>query len=235
MAQQLDLQEQEQIDALKAFWASYGNLITWVLTIGLAVFAGFEFYQRWQGQQALAAGTLFGEVEKAAEAGDAARSTRVFDDMKKSYGHPLNLAFLPPQTYTLQAGLLAARVQADKGNVDGAAKSLQWVAENGDPQNAAVARVRWAGLLADQKKYDDALKQLDEVKLPAFAALANDRRGDVLAAKGDATGAKAAWLAAWNGMDEKVQYRSVVETKLAAMGAAPAASAASAAASGAAQ
>jgi hypothetical protein len=28
---QLDLQEQEQHDALKAFWKTYGNLITWVL------------------------------------------------------------------------------------------------------------------------------------------------------------------------------------------------------------
>jgi hypothetical protein len=29
MATQLDLQEQEQLDALKAFWKQYGNLITW--------------------------------------------------------------------------------------------------------------------------------------------------------------------------------------------------------------
>jgi histidyl-tRNA synthetase len=29
MATQLDLQEQEQLDALKAFWKKYGNLITW--------------------------------------------------------------------------------------------------------------------------------------------------------------------------------------------------------------
>ena len=33
MATQLDLQEQEQLDALKAFWKQYGNLITWLLIL----------------------------------------------------------------------------------------------------------------------------------------------------------------------------------------------------------
>ena len=33
MATQLDLQEQEQLDALKAFWNKYGNLVTWTLAL----------------------------------------------------------------------------------------------------------------------------------------------------------------------------------------------------------
>jgi hypothetical protein len=33
MSTQLDLQEQEQLDALKAFWKTYGNLITWLLIL----------------------------------------------------------------------------------------------------------------------------------------------------------------------------------------------------------
>ena len=42
MATQLDLQEQEQLDALKAFWKQYGNLITWLLILLLGAYAGLE-------------------------------------------------------------------------------------------------------------------------------------------------------------------------------------------------
>ena len=45
MATSLDLQEQEQVDALKAFWKQYGNLITWVLTLALAAFAAWNGWQ----------------------------------------------------------------------------------------------------------------------------------------------------------------------------------------------
>ncbi len=221
MAQQLDLQEQEQIDALKAFWKTYGNLITWLITLVLLAFAGFNGWQWHERQQAAKASSMFGELESAANVGDADRAGHVFGDMKSA---------VPKATFTQQAGLLAAKVQNDKGQAVNAIASLQWVADNGNEENAAVARVRLAGLLADAKKYDDALKQLDLVKTPAFAALVADRRGDVLLAKGDTAGAKAAYKAAWDGLPADQQYKVVVEAKLTALGAAPAASAASGAA-----
>ena len=42
MATQLDLQEQEQLDALKAFWNKQGNLITWALVLVLGAFAAWK-------------------------------------------------------------------------------------------------------------------------------------------------------------------------------------------------
>ena len=52
MATHLDLQEQEQVDALKAFWKQYGNLITWALVAALLVYAGITGWQWWQREQA---------------------------------------------------------------------------------------------------------------------------------------------------------------------------------------
>src|SRR5471032_764295 len=148
MAQQLDLQEQEQIDALKAFWKTYGNLITWVITLVLLAYAGFNVWQWHERQQAAKASSMFGELESAALASDADRAGHVFGDMK---------AAVPKATFTQQAGLLAAKVQNDKGQAANAIASLQWVADNGNEENAAVAHLRLAGLLADGKKYDEAL------------------------------------------------------------------------------
>ena len=48
MATHLDLQEQEQIDDLKAFWKQYGDLITWTLVIVLAAFAAWNGWNTWQ-------------------------------------------------------------------------------------------------------------------------------------------------------------------------------------------
>ena len=84
------------------------------------------------------------------------------------------------------------------------------------------------------KKYDEALKQLDGAKAPSFDALIADRRGDVLLAQGKLDEARNAYQTAWKPMDEKLEYRQLIEAKLTALGAAPrAAAAADAAASGA--
>jgi predicted negative regulator of RcsB-dependent stress response len=215
MAQQLDLQEQEQVDALKAFWKQYGNLITWTITLVLAAFAGYNFWLKHERDQAAQASTMYGELQIAAEANDATRAARIFGDMK---------ARAPKATYTQLAGLLAARVQNDKKDAVNATATLQWVADNGNDENAAVAHLRLAGLLSDAKKYDEALKQLDLVKPGAFAALVADRRGDIDLAKGEKAAATTAYKAAWDGLPATAQYRLLVEAKLTALGAAPAAS-----------
>ena len=226
MAQQLDLQEQEQVDALKAFWAKWGNLIMWAVTLLLAAFAGYNWYMKTERDKGLAASTLYGELETAANAGDDKRTAQILGDMKSKVGKT---------TYAQLGALLTAKVQADKGDTANATANLQWVADNGNDENAAVAHVRLAGLLADAKKYDDALKQLALVKPASFAAVVSDRRGDIDLAQGQKDAAVKAYKAAFDAFPATVQYRVLVEAKLTALGAAPAASAASAAASGAAQ
>ena len=221
MAQQLDLQEQEQVDALKAFWAKYGNLIMWVITLVLAAFAAYSYWTKLQRDKAAQASTLYGEMQRAAEAGDDKRAAQVFGDMKSK---------APKATYTQYGGLLAAKTQADKGDTVNATANLQWVADNGNDENAAVAHMRLAGLLADAKKYDDALKELALVKPLSFAPLVADRRGDIELARGQKDAATKAYKAAWDGLPETAQYRIVLDAKLTALGAAPAASAASGAA-----
>jgi len=221
MAQQLDLQEQEQVDALKAFWAVYGNLIMWTVTLLLAAFAAYNYWMKLERDKASMAGTMYGEVQAAAMAGDAKRAAQIFGDMK---------AKAPKTTYAQLGALLTAKVQADKGDAANATANLQWVADNGNDENAAVAHLRLAGLLADAKKYDDALKQLALVKPASFEALVSDRRGDIELAQGQKDAATKAYKVAYDKLPENAQYRMLVDAKLTALGAAPAASAASGAA-----
>ncbi len=63
----LDLEEQEQLDKLKAFWQKYRNLITTVVTVTLFSYAGYSAYQWWRNSQAVAASQLFATMVSALE------------------------------------------------------------------------------------------------------------------------------------------------------------------------
>jgi predicted negative regulator of RcsB-dependent stress response len=222
MATPLDLQEQEQLDELKAFWKTWGNLITWVLIAVFGAYAAWNGWNWYQRDQGLKAGAMFDELERATQAADVDKSVRVFNDLRQRY---------PGTAFAQQGGLAAAKLQVDKGQADAARATLQWVADSGSQDELkAVARLRLAGLLLDARKPEEALAQLSQVKGEAFQALVADRRGDALAAQGKLDEAKAAYQSAYKGMDERQVVRRLVEAKLTALGAAPepAASAASA-------
>ena len=70
---------------------------------------------------------------------------------------------------------------------------------------------------------------LDGVTAKDFTALAADRRGDVLLAQGKTDEARTAYQAAYKGMDDKIDYRRLVEVKLIALAAPPAPAASGAA------
>jgi predicted negative regulator of RcsB-dependent stress response len=210
MARHLDLEEQEQLDELKHFWNKYGNLITWLLTAVLAAYAGYTGWQWWQRNQAAQASVLHDEVERATEAGDLARVERALADMQEKFGRT---------TYARQSALTAAKAFAEKGKPDAAKAALQWVADkSGDEGYQAIARLRLAGLLADTKAYDEALKQLAAGMPKEFEPLAADRRGDIYSLQGKKAEAKAEYTKALQGLDERADYRNVVDVKLTALG-----------------
>ena len=213
MATNLNLQDQEQLDELKHFWKQYGNLITWVLILALGGFSAWNGWNWWQRDRAVKASVMYDELDAAAQAGDADKAARVFADMKERFGST---------AFAEQGGLLAAKVQADKGQVEAARASLEWVAANAvESEYKVIARLRLAGLLLDEKKFDEALKALPTDAPKEFAALVADRRGDVLAAQGKPDEATAAYRQAWDAMPAEIDYRRLIEAKLDALGAAP--------------
>jgi predicted negative regulator of RcsB-dependent stress response len=213
MATQLDLQEQEQLDALKAFWKQQGNLVTWTLILVLGAFAAWNGWQYWQRDQASKAGSMFDELEKAVVAGDADKSGRIFNDLKDGYGRTV---------FAAQGGLLAAKAQFDKGQTDAAKTTLDWVAQTaGHDELRTVAQLRLAAVHAQSKQFDLAIKALDAAVAPGFEGLVADRRGDVLHLQGKSAEAVVQYQAAFKALGEKLDYRRLVEAKLTALGAAP--------------
>lgn len=210
MASHLDLEEQEQLDQLKAFWKRWGNLITWLITAALAAFAAWQGWNWYQRDQAAQASAMYDEFDRAVSAQDLDKATAAAGDLKARFAST---------GFAAQAGLQVARLQLDKGKADDAKQSLTWVAEQGsESAYRDLARLRLAGLQLDAKAHDDALKTLDAIKSTEFSALVADRRGDALLLQDKRDAAKAEYQKALAGLEKTQDYRRIIEAKLATLG-----------------
>jgi predicted negative regulator of RcsB-dependent stress response len=210
MAKPLDLDEQEQLDQIKHFWAKYGNAISAVLIVVFGSIAAWNGWQYWQNKQGAEAAVLFDEFERAAKAGEFERMQRALGDMQKQYSGTV---------LTAQAALLAAKTHVDREQNEPARAALAWVAESAsDDALKAIARLRLSALDIQAQAWDAALSQLAAPVPVAFAGLVADRRGDVFMAQGKTEEARQAYEAAYKALGTQDAYRTLVAAKLATMG-----------------
>jgi predicted negative regulator of RcsB-dependent stress response len=204
-----DLEEQEQIDSLKAFWTKWGNLLTWVLIAVLGSYAAYNYWNYYQRNQAVEASALYDQLQVAVTAKDNAKIQRIAADVESRYKR---------STYAQMSALAAAKSAFDANDLKTAKARLQWVVDNGNDEYQSIAKLRLAGLLLDEKAYDEGLKLLGTTFLPAFAAEVADRKGDILVAQNKIAEARAAYQAALDAMDTKHPGRQLVVLKFEAIG-----------------
>ena len=204
-----DLEEQEQLASLKAFWAKYGNVLTWVVIAALASYAGYNYWNAHVRAQSTEASGLYDELLLSVQAKDNTKAQRIATDIKNKYGST---------AYAEMAALGAAKTAFDANDLKTAKAQLQWVIDKGDDTYKAIARLRMAGVLLDEKAYDESLKLVAAVTAPQFAGEAADRKGDILAAQNKLAEARTAYLAALSAMDKGDPGRQLVAFKLEAIG-----------------
>jgi len=186
-----DLQEQEQLESLKAWWRANGNWVTGAAAAVLAVVLAYQGWSWYGLRQASAASALYEEFERAAASKDPKDAVKARDaagTLIDQHGSTV---------YAALAALREARANLDASDPKAAKAQLTWVAEHARQKELALlARVRLAGVLLDEKAYDQAL-QLLSVDVPdGFAGEFADRRGDIYAAQGKVAQARAAYTEA---------------------------------------
>lgn len=205
-----DLEEQEQIDAIKGWWSEYGNYVVLAVIACLLTIAGFQGWRYYKAQQAERAGMLFTQLEQAERANEPKKVRDIAAQIIDKHGSA---------HYAGLAALSAAKASFTTGELEDAKKNLLWVIDKGrEDEMRDVARLRLAGILLDEKKYDEALKLLAAKSADAYAALYADLRGDVLAAQGKSAEAQAAYQLALDKSDAASQYRALIELKRDALG-----------------
>lgn len=211
-----DLEEQERLDELKAFWIRWGNWITLGLTLVLLVVAGWRGWAWWELRQAGAASAIHEKMDDALRRGQLSEATPMASTLMNDYSRT---------AYASMAALRVARAQLDAGDAKSARTTLTWAVEHGrDSGIQAVARIRLAGMLldegvADRSQLDAGLKLLEGVPPAEMAGAWIDRRADLLAELGRADEARAAWTEALSKLDSNSPLRPLVQLKLDTFGA----------------
>jgi predicted negative regulator of RcsB-dependent stress response len=204
-----DLEEQEQLAELKAFWNNYGNLISWILILALGSFAAYQGWNRYQASKAAEASHVYIKLQNAIDAKDKATVDASVAELEKAYAGTV---------YAPLAALNAAKLAFDAKDLKTAKAQLQWTIDHGNDELVSIARLRLAGVLLDEKSYDAALAAMATGVLPQFAPAVNDRKGDILVAQNKPADARAAYTAALAGMDELDPARQLVRLKLESIG-----------------
>lgn len=205
-----DLEEQESIDQMKAWWDQWGTPITAAVCVCCLGFAGWNGWQWYQRNQAAQASGAYVQLQNAIYQNDAKNVKSIADGLIEDYGTTI---------YAPLGALASAAAEVQEGNLDLARDRLVWVIEKSDhPEYDTIARVRLAGVELSAKKPEAALKVLEPAKpVPDQTALVEDRLGDVYYAMNDFEKARAAWQKAVEAAGEQSPIRGVLHYKLASL------------------
>jgi len=212
--QKLDLEEQEKLEAVKAWWKENGRLVVLAVLAGALAVAGVKGWRWYQERQSLEAGRLYETLEGAARGGDAKALRDTAGTLVEQY---------PRTLYASMGALAAARFYFDRADLKSAKAQLQWVAEHaGRDDFRDLARLRLAAVLLDEKAVDEALKLLEEPPQAAFAGQVAALRGDLLVAKSRTEEARAAYRLALEKTEASsgasAAFRESVQVRLDALG-----------------
>lgn len=205
-----DLEEQEQLDELKAWWKRYHKFVILFVVaffVSLAAFHGWRYYR---DSQAVAAVTLYGQLEEADNAGDGRKARAIAAQIVDKYGST---------AYAVLASLVAARHAFSSGDLAESKSRLQWVIERAREEEVRdVARLRLATVLLDEKNYAEALKLLETKPVDDMAGLYADLKGDILLAQGKVPEARSAYQFALDKSQANSPYRATLQLKLDSLG-----------------
>jgi len=205
-----NLEEQDKIDGIKNWWDRFGNAVVILLTVFLVTIAGMQAWNYYQQKQAQQAADLYALLQQVKTSGDASRINDAAQLLTEGF---------PSSGYAPRAALIAAQADVEAGNSKRALQNLQWVIDRAkEPTMHDVARLRMAGILLDEEKYDDALKVLNAQHGETFLGLYLDRKGDILAAAKKISEARLSYQAALEKLSKTNNYHNIVQMKLDALG-----------------
>jgi len=179
--------EEQQVEALKAWWAENGRAVIIGIVIGVLLVFAWMWWNSNQEKKAVAASDNFSQSLEALQAGDHAKVTALAAEKDDHAG----------TLYGAYTGLTAARSAVEQGNLEKAESELQWVVDNAELDDVGIiARVRLARVKAALGDAEGGLSVLPKDYSEVFTHLVEEARGDLHVAAGDAAAARTAYQAA---------------------------------------
>ncbi len=205
----LDLEEQEQLDELKAWWNKNGKIMTNLVIAGLIAFSAWQGYQYWMQKKATEASNIYQKLvttdtSKASEI--KLLSTQLMDNYSRT-------------PYAGRAAVFAAKSSYLNKDIVNAKTQLEWAAKNAKEDSVqAIANLELAGIMYENKEYDTANKVLNTIKDAGFAGLKDNMLGDIFLAQNKTDEAKKAFASALNNLDHQGKMYQLTKQKLESLG-----------------
>lgn len=175
--------ENEQVDALKNFFAQNGKALVVGVVLGVGALLGWRYWSNHQDSGSREVSASYQQVTSALDATKPAS----LDAVAKFASENSN-------TYGALASLDLAKRYIDNNQLDKAVEQLQsGLKSTKDANLQAVLNLRLARIQLQQKQPDAVLKTLESVKGDGWTAIVADVRGEALLSKGDTKGARDAW------------------------------------------
>jgi predicted negative regulator of RcsB-dependent stress response len=205
-----DLEEQEQLDEFKAWWAKNGKMVTSVILVAVLAYVGWQGYQIWIQKKSTEASNLY----QALVTTEAAKL-----DVIKTQANQLTSDYsITP--YAGRAAVFLAKTQYEAKDVEGAKQQLQWAIDHAKESSIqAIAGLQLAGIHYENKDYEAAKKVLANIQDLGFAGLKDNLLGDVLLAEGKTEEAKKAYADALKNLDMQGRLFQLTKQKLESLGA----------------
>ena len=177
-------EDEAQVEQLRRWWRENWIALAAGLVLGLGGIFGWEAWKDLRIAKAEAASRVFEDL-KALPVDDTERAKALWHALHTDHaGTP----------YAGQAALVLASYAAARQDWAEAQSKLEWARSHGDdPGLKKLATLRLARVLWQQQQPDKALVLLDVADDDPFASLYQELRGDILFAKGDRDGARAAY------------------------------------------
>ena len=208
------MDEHEKGEHVRAWLRQNGGAIIGGVVIGLGLIFGYQWWERSKIEHKLTAATNFQALADAVDAKDDATANALAKELSDKFGDTAyaSLAALRVSGAKLQAGDMSTAT----GTLEDARKTAE------EPALQALIDLRLARIEIGEGKAEAALKRLDGIKDGAYAGLVAEARGDALYALDRKDDARVAYEDALTTLDTGAPNRSLVEMKLADLGAAPA-------------
>ncbi|HEY2345570.1 MAG TPA: tetratricopeptide repeat protein [Xanthomonadaceae bacterium] len=206
-----DQEEYEQGEQMRKWLRANGASMIGGIAVGLALIAGWQWWQRKQELHAEDAANAYAALTRAIDAGDS-------DKQIDAAAHAVRSDYAKTP-YAALAALRIAAHQLGRDDAKGALATLDGIgAISDDPALANLVQLRAARVLLILERPKDALVRIASVKDPAYAPAASEIRGDAEKALGHDAAARDDYTQALQDLPADAPGRPLLEMKLTDIG-----------------
>jgi len=179
--------EEQQVEAIKGYWAKNGTTIIAGVVLGFAGFIGFNVYKDKQLEQELAVSDSYQALVE-----------EIIDDSENFTANAEKfIAENGDSSYAVLTALTLAREAADHQDWTQAAKKLKLAIDSAPTDGIkAIASVRLARVQVQLEQYTEALATLNNSLPESFTAVIEEIKGDAYSLQGKKDLARNAYQAA---------------------------------------